>query len=83
MSFLYLAALLFAVLGTGLLDFRHRLALFGGAASRTVIIVTVSVAFFLAWDVVGIAMGVFFRANDNPGRGGDNGQRGHHHPGQR
>jgi lycopene cyclase domain-containing protein len=63
MSFLYLAALLFAVLGTGLLDFRHRLALFGGAASRTVIIVTVSVAFFLAWDVVGIAMGVFFRGS--------------------
>ncbi|MEJ6758297.1 MAG: lycopene cyclase domain-containing protein [Pontimonas sp.] len=61
MSFLYGAALLFAIAGTGLLDFRHSLALFGGAAGRTTVIVGVAVAFFLAWDVAGIATGVFFR----------------------
>ena len=61
MSFVYLAALVGALVGTGLLDFRHRLALFGGAPGRTALIVALCVAFFLAWDVVGIATGVFFR----------------------
>ena len=63
MSFVYLSALVGALLGTGLLDFRHRLALFGGATGRTLIIVGISVAFFLVWDVVGIATGVFFRGS--------------------
>ena len=61
MSFLYLAPLAFALVGTGLLDYRHRLALFGGAGGRTALIVGAAVAFFLVWDVVGIATGVFFR----------------------
>lgn len=63
MSYLYLASLIFALLGTGLLDFRHRLALFGGAAWRTLGVVALAVAFFLVWDVVGIASGVFFRGS--------------------
>lgn len=63
MSVGYLSALVFALLGTGLLDWRHRLAVFGGAPLRTVIIVFVGVAFFLVWDVVGIAEGVFFRGS--------------------
>lgn len=63
MSVVYLSALVFALLGTGLLDWRHRLAVFGGAPLRTVIIVFVGVAFFLVWDVVGIAEGVFFRGS--------------------
>lgn len=63
MSVVYLSALVFALLGTGLLDWRHRLALFGGAPFRTAIIVAVGVVFFLAWDVVGIAEGVFFRGS--------------------
>jgi lycopene cyclase domain-containing protein len=62
-SVVYLSALVFALLGTGLLDWRHRLALFGGAPVRTTIIVFVGVAFFLVWDVVGIAEGVFFRGS--------------------
>ena len=63
MSLVYLFALLGAILGTGLLDWRHKLALFGGAPGRTPIIVGVGVAFFLLWDVVGIAEGVFFRGS--------------------
>ena len=63
MSLVYLVALLGAILGTGLLDWRHTLALFGGAPARTPIIVGVGVAFFLLWDVVGIAEGVFFRGS--------------------
>lgn len=61
MSFLYLVALLVALVGIGLLDFRHKLAFFGGAALRSAVIIAVSLAFFLIWDVVGIATGVFFR----------------------
>jgi lycopene cyclase domain-containing protein len=61
MSLLYLTALLIAIMGTGLLDWRHRLALFGGAVARTLIIVALAVVFFLIWDVVGISAGIFFR----------------------
>ena len=61
MSFLYLGALLIALVGIGLLDFRHKLAFCGGSALRSVVIIAVSVAFFVVWDVVGIATGVFFR----------------------
>lgn len=63
MSFVYLLALIGAVLGTGALDWRHKLALFGGAPWRTGFIVAVAVGFFLVWDVVGIAEGVFFRGS--------------------
>ena len=63
MSLVYLFALFGAILGTGLLDWRHKLALFGGAPGRTSVIVGVGVAFFLLWDVVGIAEGVFFRGS--------------------
>ncbi len=63
MSVVYLSALVLALLGTGLLDWRHRLAVFGGAPFRTAIIVGVGVVFFLVWDVVGIAEGVFFRGS--------------------
>lgn len=63
MSFVYLLALLVSVLGTGALDRRHRVAVFGGAPWRSLIIVGVAVGFFLAWDVVGIAQGVFFRGS--------------------
>ncbi len=63
MSLVYLFALFGAILGTGLLDWRHKLALFGGAPGRTAIIVGVGVSYFLLWDVVGIAEGVFFRGS--------------------
>jgi lycopene cyclase domain-containing protein len=60
-SVAYLSALVFALLGTGLLDWRHRLAFWGGAPYRTTVVVALGVGFFLAWDVVGIAEGIFFR----------------------
>lgn len=63
MSLAYLGALLFAILGTGLLDWRHRLAFFGGAWVRTLVIIGIAVAFFLTWDVVGIREGIFFRGS--------------------
>jgi lycopene cyclase domain-containing protein len=60
-TFAYLTALTLSLVGLGLIDHRHRLALFAGEVRRTLLTVAVGVGFFLYWDVVGIAQGVFFR----------------------
>jgi len=60
-TFAYLTALVFSLVGLGLIDRRHRLALFAGEVNRTLLTVAIAVGFFLYWDVVGIAQGVFFR----------------------
>ena len=62
-TFAYLAALVVSLLGLGLIDRRHQLALFAGHIARTLITLVVGVLFFLAWDVVGIVEGVFFRGS--------------------
>jgi len=61
MGWLYVGSLLLSLCGLGLLDFRHRLAIFDGQRVRTLITVAVGVVFFLSWDLAGIAHGVFFR----------------------
>ena len=61
MGWLYLGSLVLSVCGLGLLDYRHRLAIFDGQLIRTLITVAVGVVFFLGWDLAGIAHGVFFR----------------------
>ena len=61
MSFLYLGALLVSIAGLASLDFKHKLALGKSKAYRCLLII--SVAFFLAWDLAGIALGIFFRGN--------------------
>ena len=58
--YLYLIALLFSILGVCLLDWTHKVALFVDPIA-TVLAVAFSVAVFLAWDLVGIANGIFFR----------------------
>lgn len=60
--YLYLIALILSILGVGLLDFTHKLALFVEARA-TLLAVTISVAVFLAWDIVGIINGIFFRGD--------------------
>ncbi len=60
MSFAYLGALLVSIVCMGLIDHRWRLALFQDARA-TVVTLVVGVLFFLAWDLGGIALGVFFR----------------------
>ena len=57
----YLTALVVSLTGLGLLDYTHKLALFAGKIWQTVLTVAVGVAFFLIWDVAGIAARVFFR----------------------
>jgi lycopene cyclase domain-containing protein len=58
---LYLGSLVVSLVGLGLLDYRHRLAVFAGEGVRTLVTLGIGVVFFLAWDVAGIAYGVFFR----------------------
>jgi lycopene cyclase domain-containing protein len=60
MGFAYLAALLIALTGMVLLDRRFRL-FFWRDARRAAIVLVVGVAFFLAWDLSGIGLGIFFR----------------------
>lgn len=62
MSFLYLAALLTTLGCMVLIDRRWRVLLWHDAP-RTLATVAVGVAFFLAWDLAGIGLGVFFRGS--------------------
>ena len=59
---LYLAAILFSALGVLLIDRRWRLAAWQ-APARTALAVGIGTAFFLAWDAVGIATGVFVKGD--------------------
>lgn len=62
MSFLYLAALLVSLGGMITLDRRFRL-FFWADWRRAAIVTVVGIAFFLAWDVAGIDLQIFFRGN--------------------
>lgn len=62
MTFLYLGLLVFSLSGLALLDWHRRLA-FWADARRTAVLVLVSVVFFLVWDTVGIALGIFARGD--------------------
>jgi len=57
---LYLAALTVSLLGMGLIDFKHKLALFAQPV-RSAITIALAVTVFLIWDLVGISQGIFFR----------------------
>ncbi len=60
MSLFYLAALLVALAGMVVLDWRLRL-FFWRDARRAAIVLIVGLAFFLVWDLQGIRLGIFFR----------------------
>ena len=59
---LYLLVLALSALGVGLLDWRLRLAL-PIALGRTLAAVGIGTAFFLVWDALGIAAGVFVKGD--------------------
>lgn len=61
---IYLAAILLSAAGVAALDRRFRLAAWR-APWRTALAVLAGVAFFLVWDLVGIATGVFVKG-DSP-----------------
>jgi len=58
----YLAALLVSLAGLGFIDWRHRVAVFADAR-RTLATVGIGVAAFLAWDLAGVGLGIFFRGD--------------------
>lgn len=62
MAGLYLGALLVSAAGVAVLDARFRLALWD-RPGRTAIAVLVGTVFFVAWDAVGIAAGVFVKGS--------------------
>ena len=59
---LYLLAILTSAAGIVTIDARWRLA-FWSAPARTAIAVAAGTAFFLVWDAVGIAAGVFMKGD--------------------
>jgi lycopene cyclase domain-containing protein len=59
-SFVYLAALLVSLSGMVVLDLKYRL-FFARDARRAAIVLVVGILFFLAWDLAGIGLGIFFR----------------------
>jgi lycopene cyclase domain-containing protein len=61
---LYFGLLVFSIIGTVLLDYRHRLAIFVDPC-RTTLVVVLSVVFFLAWDINGVSNGVFFKGDSD------------------
>lgn len=60
--YLYLLALLISIAGVGLIDHKHRLVFFADPKAAALTI-GIGVAVFLTWDLVGIALGIFFRGN--------------------
>jgi len=60
MSILYLAALLIALTGMVVLDRRFSL-FFWRDARRAAIVLVAGVLFFLAWDLAGVGLHIFFR----------------------
>lgn len=60
MAVLYLLGLLVALTGMVVLDRRFGL-FFWRDARRAAVVLVVGVAFFLAWDLAGIHLGIFFR----------------------
>ena len=60
MIVLYFVALLIALTGMVMLDRRFTL-FFWRDRRRATIVLVVGVLFFLAWDVVGVGLGIFFR----------------------
>lgn len=60
MGVVYLAGLLVSLTGMAVLDRRFRL-FFAVDARRAAVVLTAGIGFFLAWDLAGISLGIFFR----------------------
>lgn len=61
MSLVYLGCLVVSLAGVLVVDLRHRLFL-GRSPGRAAIVLAAGLVFFLAWDLLGIGLGIFFRA---------------------
>ena len=63
-QFTYLAALLFGIVGMSIIDWRYKLAIWHDRR-RAVLTLIISVAVFIVWDILGIALGIFFHGGSN------------------
>ena len=60
MQFVYLAGLIFSIIGLGLFDWRFKLG-FSTNKKAAALATLLPLIFFLIWDGAGIALGIFFR----------------------
>lgn len=63
-AFYYLIALLVSIAGLAMLDRRFKLA-FWHDSKRTMYVMIVSIIFFVAWDLLGIGLGIFFHGGSS------------------
>jgi lycopene cyclase domain-containing protein len=61
-AFSYLGFLLFSIFGLAVLDHRFKLAFWYDAA-RTAKVLTMAIALFIIWDIIGIKAGIFMHGN--------------------
>lgn len=59
MEFAYISALLFSLTGMAIIDWRYKLAYWHNR-KRTVVTLLLCVGIFVIWDILGIALGIFF-----------------------
>lgn len=64
MQFSYLVGLLIGIVGMATIDWRYRLA-FWRERRRTVLTIAICVGIFIVWDLLGIALGIFFHGGSN------------------
>lgn len=63
-AFTYLAGLLFGIAGMAMIDWRHKLA-FWYDRRRTVVTLAACIGVFIVWDLLGIALGIFFHGGSD------------------
>ena len=63
-QFYYIFALLVSITGLATLDRRFQLA-FWNNRKKAMNVMVLSVIFFVAWDLLGIALGIFFHGESN------------------
>ena len=66
MTFVYLGVLVAGIACMVLLDRRFRLVFWSAevGAARAALVLAAGVVFFLVWDLAGIGLGIFFRAEN-------------------
>jgi lycopene cyclase domain-containing protein len=56
----YLIALIISISGLVVIDWRYTLA-FWHSTRRTALTIAIAMVFFIAWDLLGIGLGIFFK----------------------
>jgi lycopene cyclase domain-containing protein len=64
MQFAYLAALIFGITGMAIIDWRYKLV-FWRDWRRAGATLAICISVFIVWDLLGIALGIFFHGGSN------------------